>query len=333
MKIALLLVAACLTPAVCVADTLPFGQASAYNLVALGTVNSSGNTVIAGTIATNADIGGRIAAADQVLIGTTIGSGLNSDPWGAAATYGMVSTNGLAAGQIFNINGGGNVFAPGSNSTINFNDGGMRVTSGSSGLDFSTMRSTLQLQSATLALLTPNGIVGAPTPPGANPSWLILEGTNSTLNVFNITAAQFADANHNIDIVAPAGSTIIVNVSGTNITLGAGLYYNGVQVSGDNAADQNILFNFSEAQTVAIDAQFNASALAPYAVLTGNGQMSGNFIAAQIGQTGEIHNVKFTGTLPDPPSGPPTVPEPGTFALMGTGILSLAMRLRSRMTA
>ena len=331
MKIALLLVAACLTPAVCVADTLPFGQASAYNLVALGTVDSSGNTVIAGTIATNADIGGRIAAADQVLIGTTIGSGLNTDPWGAAAIYGMISTNGLAPGQIFNINGGGNVFAPGSNGTINFNDGGMRVTSGSSGLEFSTLRSTLQLQSATLALLTSNGIVGAPTPPGGNPSWLVLEGTSSILNVFNITAAQFADANHNIDIVAPAGSTIIVNVSGTNITLGAGLYYNGVQVSGDNATDLNILFNFAEAQTLAIDAQFSASVLAPYAVLTGSGQMGGNFIAAQIGQTGEVHNVEFAGILLDPPSSPPTVPEPGTIVLMGTGALSLAIRLRNRM--
>lgn len=330
MKIALLLVAACITPAVCVADTLPFGQASAYNVVALGTVDSNGNTVIAGTIATNADIGGRIAAADQVLIGTTIGSGLNADPWGVAATYGMVSTNGLAAGQIFNINGGGNVYAPGSNATINFNDGGMRVTSGPSGLDFSTLRSTLQLQSATLALLTPNGVVGAPTPAGANPSWLILEGTSATLNVFNITAAQFADSNHNIDIIAPAGSTIIVNVSGTAVTLGAGIYYNGVQVAGDNAANQDILFNFSEAQTLAIDAQFSASALAPYAVLTGNGQMSGNFIAAQVGQTGEVHNIEFTGSLPDPPSGPPTVPEPGTLALMGTGVLSLAMRLRHR---
>jgi len=47
------------------ADTVaPFGVASAYNLVALGTTGSS---PIAGTIATNADVTGRAAAADQIL--------------------------------------------------------------------------------------------------------------------------------------------------------------------------------------------------------------------------------------------------------------------------
>ena len=157
----------------------------------------------------------------------------------------------------------------------------------------------------------------------------MLKGTSTTLNIFDITAAEFADTNHNIDIEAPVGSTIIVNVAGTNVTLGAGLYYNGVQNSGDSEADADILFNFAGAQTVAIDAQFDASVLAPFAVLTGNGQMGGNFIAAQIGQTGEVHNIEFDGTLPpgDPNS---PVPEPGTLALMGTGVLSMAAGIRRK---
>jgi len=112
----------------------PLGVASAYNLVALGTVSANGVTILKGTISTQADVTGRMAAADQVLIGTTIGSSLNGDPYGALAAYGLVSTNGLVAGQTFNMNGGGNAFAPGSNGNINFNDGGHRVTSGSSGI-------------------------------------------------------------------------------------------------------------------------------------------------------------------------------------------------------
>jgi len=304
----------------------PFGVASAYNLVALGT---TGPSAIDGTIGTNADVTGRAAAADQILFGTTFGSSLNNDPWGSLATYGLVSTNGLVAGQNYNMNGGGNVYAPGTNGNINFNDGGHRVTSGSSGIDFDSLRTSLDLETSVLNGLAANGITGAPTPPGGNPSWLVLKGTSTTLNIFDITAAQFASTNNNIDIEAPVGSTIIVNVAGTNVTLGTGLYYNGVQNSGNSEADADILFNFAGAQTVAIDAQFDASVLAPFAVLTGTGQMGGNFIAAQIGQTGEVHNIEFDGTLPpgDPNS---PVPEPGTLALMGTGVLSMAAAIRRK---
>jgi choice-of-anchor A domain-containing protein len=295
--------------------------------VALGTVNSNGNTIIPGNISTSADVTGRVAAAGVVLTGTTIGSSLNSDPWGSLAEYNFVSTGGLNPGETFNINSSGNAYAPGTNGTFNFNGGGQRVTTGSSGIDFSSLRTTLDSESLALASLTATGqVLGTGQSGYGNPSFFVLRGTNPTLNIFTITAAEFEGSNP-IDIVAPAGSTIIVNVEGTNLTLGAPLYYNGVQYSGDSTADDDILFNFGDAQSVAIDAQFDASILAPFAILTGDAQMGGTFIAAEIGQTGEVHNDEFTGTLP------PTLtqtPEPGTLALMGTGITAMAGLLRRR---
>jgi len=310
------------------AASMPFGVASAYNLVALGTVDANGNTVIAGNISTNADVTGRVAAANKITVGTTIGSNLNSDPYGSAAVYDFVSTNGLNSGAQFNLNSHGNAYAPGSNGNFNFNGGGHRVTSGSSGIDFDSLRTSLDSQTVALATLTSTGQVLGTNQPGVNPSFFVLKGTDPTLNIFNITAAEFADTNHPIDIQAPAGSTIIVNVAGTNVTLGTGLYYNQNQTSGDSSTNANILFNFAGAQSVTINGQFNASILAPFAVLSGNSQMGGTFIAAQIGHTGEVHNVEFTGTLP-PTSSP--VPEPSTLALMGTGVLSLAGMLRRKM--
>jgi len=308
---------------VCSAESAPLGVASAYNLVALGTVNSYGNTVIAGNIATNADVEGRIAAANQVTQSTTIGSTLGSDPFGSLADgYAMVAGSGVIAQNSFNINGGGNVYAPTNTASYNWNENprGTLVTTGPSPINFSSLRATLDAETLLLGSLTANGVVGAPTPPGGNPSWLVLSGASTTLNVFTLTAAQFASTNNPIDIQVPAGSTVIINVEGANVTLGTGIYVNGNQESDSNNDGGDILFNFANAATVAIDGQLDGAILAPFAVLTGDSQMGGNIIAAQIDETGEVHNLEFEGTLPSTSA----TPEPGTLTLMGTGLSLLA---------
>jgi len=315
------------------ADSLPLGIASAYNLVALGTVDSSGNTVIAGNISTQADVTGRIAAANLITSGTTIGSGLGSnDPYGSAASFAVVAGAGVSAGTTFNINGGGSVYAPNGNGQYNWNESpkGSLVTTGSSGINFSALRTTLDAETLQLAGLASTGTVGAPTPAGGNPSWFVLSGTNPVLNIFNLTAAEFADTNHPLDIQVPVGSTVIINVDGTNVTLGAGIYFNGVQESDTNDDENMILFNFGQATSVSIDGQLDGAILAPFAILSGDSQMGGTFIAAAIGQTGEVHNDEFDGTLPTAVA---ATPEPGSLALLGTGVLSIVGMARRKRQA
>ena len=305
--------------AVCFADTAPFGVASAYNLVALGYGNTAGN------VGTTADVKGRIAAANLVTQSTTIGSTLGSDPYGALADgYAMVAGTGISATNYFNVNGGGNVYAPTNSASYNWNENpkGTLVTTGSDPINFTSLRTTLDTESQQLAKLADTGTVGKVT--GSNPSWLVLYGTSKTLNVFTVTAAQFADTNHPLDIEVPEGSTVIINVEGTNVTLGAGIYFNGKQESDSNDDEGMILFNFPDASTVSIDGQFDGALLAPFATLTGNSEMGGTFIAAAIGETGEVHYDAFEGTLPSTPS--PT-PEPGTLVLMGSGLLFMAGRI------
>jgi choice-of-anchor A domain-containing protein len=332
-KLVLVLLSAATLPGVCHADSL-LGAASAYNLVALGTVDAKGNTVIAGNINTTADITGRIAAANMVLSGTTVGSAFQNggavDPYGSAGSYALVAGNGVASGTNFNVNGGGNIYDPGGNGHFNLNKSGTSIiTSGASPIDFSSLRTAMDSETLTLAALMNTGTVGAPTPKNGNPSWFVLSGTSTTLNIFTLTAAEFADTNHPIDIQVPVGSTVLINVDGTNVTLGAGIYLNGNQESDQNNDGGDILFNFAQATSVAFNGQLDGSVLAPFATLTGGSQMAGTFIAAAIGATGEVHNLEFTGTVPPTDPNSP-VPEPASLALMGTGMASLAALLRRK---
>ena len=291
-----------------------FGVASAYNLVAL-----------TGNISDSADITGRIAADGQVTQATTIGTKLrtsdlyiseaskNGGPWAIVAAGGIPTSN------SFNVNAGGNVYSSTATSaSFNFAnenysgspyENSKLVTGGSSPINFSTLQTEMYSLTKQLAGLTANGAVcsvnssgkivaggGCPTSSTSyNPSWIVLYGTSATTNIFNLTQAQFQGSN-NLDFVVPAGSTVIVNIAGTSDTLQSSIYFNGATVTDANAS--SILFNFATATTVTINAQFDATLLAPYAHLSGGSQMGGTFIAASVGSTGEVHYDAFTSTLP-----------------------------------
>jgi choice-of-anchor A domain-containing protein len=320
-------------PVVAHADPVPpFGAASAYNLVALG------SSTYAGNITAGADVTGRVAANGTLTggtYGTTIGSNIANDPYGSSADFAAVATS-LTAGSTLYINGGGNTYLPThTGTTIDYNDGGHNLTTGANGLNFTALQSTLQNMTGQIGGIATTGIIRAGNSAlGENPSFTVLKGT-AGVNYFTLTALQFATAT--LDIEVPTGATVIINVQGTNDTLGNAIYLNGTQYHGDGNEDEDILFNFPDATNVDISAGLDASVLAPLALLTdNNGQIDGNFIAAQIDLTGnaEAHNVEFTGIVPTPGTfSTGLAPEPNALALMGTGILGLAAFARRRIKA
>jgi hypothetical protein len=70
--------------------------------------------------------------------------------------------------------------------------------------------------------------------------------------------------------------------------------------------------------------------LAPFAIVSGNSEIDGTVIAAQINDNGEVDNAEFTGDLPCPPTS--VTPEPSSLFLFATGLLGLAALLRWKQT-
>jgi choice-of-anchor A domain-containing protein len=140
-----------------------------------------------------------------------------------------------------------------------------------------------------------NPIYFNPSSQHYSPSWILLYGTSTSTNVFNLTQAQF-QSSKNLDIEVPTGSVVIINVAGTSDTLFRDVNFQGRTVT--NANSTNILFNFAAATSVTINGQIFATVLAPHAYLSGGSQMGGVFIAASIGPTGQVHYGPFGGYLP-----------------------------------
>lgn len=188
-------------------------------------------------------------------------------------------------------------------------------------IDFAAAATSLSALSSFLASQASSGAVGA----GA--LGLTLTGVSSSLNVFNLTAAQFASANNNgLNIVAPSGSTVLINVDGTSPSLANFQMYVNGSASETNPLINNILFNFSKAKTLTdSNVSIYGSVLAPGAALQFDyNHVNGSLIGASLNGHVEVHNYPFGGTLPQ------AVPEPSSFVLMGICGLVLAFSPRFR---
>jgi choice-of-anchor A domain-containing protein len=142
-------------------------------------------------------------------------------------------------------------------------------------------------------------------------------GTSSGLNVFTV-AGSILSSPQTINISAPTGSTVLINVTGTS----AVDFQNGsVAETGVGAA--HVIYNIASTSVDLVGSKNpEGSILAPNAGVTGGyGQMTGQLIAGSYSGNTQFDNTLFAGTLPVP------IPAAGWLLLSGvTGLVTFARR-------
>lgn len=254
---------------------------------------------------------------------------------GASATtpYSLVVGGDLTYYNGGSINGG--ALIGGANNAPSY----MSVTTGALPVDFTAENLRLKNLSDTLGAKAANGVTELKWGSG-----LYLTGTDSALNVFNISSTMLSQASwFNVNIAS--GSQVLINVTGDNINMTGGLNFG-------NAS--NILWNFVDATNIrAQNVSIGGSVLAPDATFAGGGgTVAGSLIVGSFNGAMSFGNAGYAGDFLDapppvvwpslpievtPPSpdlpGLTAVPEPGVWMLMILGFGAVGAELRRRRAA
>jgi choice-of-anchor A domain-containing protein len=340
------LVAAAANPAL--ASPFSFGAAAGYNVFVFNNFTESGTSVqgtmaVGGNFAPSKDSGITIAGGssdgagvyDLVVGGNFTATGYSMGGGSVWVGGNMIwndptlPNSAYVVGNFSNSGGGsagGTIYYAGSYTGPSYiSHQSASASSMPTPINFVSAQTNLDSVSAALAGDAANGTVSQ------SGSTYTLSGTNAILNVFNLSAASYSSAT--INITAPTGSTVIVNVAGSADSFSGGsINLNGIPSS-------NVIFNFNSATTLSLSSiAFNATILAPYAAFTGSGgQIDGELIASSAAGNTSFDNDPFSGSLAsvneNQASGsqsPPPVPEPSTWLLFLTGAGALALVKKSR---
>lgn len=131
--------------------------------------------------------------------------------------------------------------------------------------------------------------------------------------VLNLGSGVFLQ-NGTLKSFSNTAGTFIVNIGGSNITIGANF----------NQDDSNVIFNFYEATQITVNSTFGFGILAPWAELNLNGGGTDTFVVGStINQRTEVRGT-FTGDLPETPAVP--LPAAGLLLIGGLGAMAAVSR-------
>jgi choice-of-anchor A domain-containing protein len=260
------------------------------------------NLITSGNATTNSDIEGSAVIGGNFSGATVFGNSSRQPAHPELDVYGTLSGNlNNNCGLVDYHNKTGN---------INLNNGGTQRQDNFTHL-LTDFIDPLNQLSASLAGLTANSTIttgGGKAIFNASPV--------GGMAVFSLTATQLQNAlnNNAINFVQNGATAIIINVTG-NFTDPASSNWNP-------PAQQDVLFNFIDATQATVSVRnWEGSILAPNATLSiSGGNIEGFVYAASFNGGGELHNIPFTGRIP----------EPGSVALLSMGLLGIGVLKQRR---
>lgn len=265
-----------------------FGLANDYNVFVFGDMSLS-----------NTDAEGRVAVGGNATL-SNYGVGASITPLPPANTDPSFVIDGnvnVTAGS----NASGNTVVNPSSTIANYtmgNPNGLLIVG--TPIDFAEAERYLKCASNFWSALLPNGTGEVVF------NQLNLTGTDEALNIFSLDSSNLYGSGislaqlNGINIIAPLGATILINVDGTSIQYGSyQIFRNGTAATRENA--RRILWNFPQALTWSNSTTaIYGSVLAPFAAAnTTFSQINGNIIFDSFSGNAESHNELFIGELPE----------------------------------
>ncbi len=308
-------------------STLQFGPGGTAQIGGnLGNANLNNNQSVS---VTGAIGGGSFGNGNTVkALGSIAGNGSNGTSIYAGGAFNG-NANGASVNANYNFAAPGAVSAPTSPTAPVV--GNIDAATAQLAADVKSLSTYLGGLAAT------NFVSGAP----GNSAQMTFAVTNTDASmaaVFNLTAAQFNNAQQFQFNLANLLKPVIINVSGTS-----SFTWNGTFASGSGAfgvgdlkqLNQSLIWNFVDATSIEVSREVHGSLLAPYATVHNGSNIEGSVVANDFNLGAEVHLGTYARTANLVPNNGGTVgavPEPAQWALfiVGFGFIGGVTRHRRR---